>query len=290
MSSFVQRLKDALGDRGYQSYARRSVQTAILYEANRCLCDQLPSMRPFQRKLAFYDQAKALLESTGFSSQQQTEIMWRTGTSREVLNPDSAWKRAKLVEKELEKIRDKVKPLCVDGKTHNEIIDEYIQQQYEYVTNQTGKSVPRGWEHSHSNVIMTYRMYFQGTEPNPDLPPPAPFKEVVVPIAKPKHDVNYMVRMPGSDTDHVMTMGSPPSPTPNLDPHMESAEDRMAILKEVRAHMDLLNDFVGIIPQEQITKRKRELYNALPSAPPSVAERTKRCRQELADMPVLNDV
>ena len=130
MSSFVQRLKDALGDRGYQSYARRSVQTAILYEANRCLGDQLPSMRPFQRKLAFYDQAKALLEATGFSPQQQTEIMWRTGTSREVLNPDSAWKRAKLVEKELEKIRDKVKPLCVDGKTHNEIIDEYIQQQY----------------------------------------------------------------------------------------------------------------------------------------------------------------
>jgi hypothetical protein len=130
MSSFVQRLKEALGDRGYQSYARRSVQTAILYEANRCLSDQLPSMRPFQRKLAFYDQAKALLEATGFSPQQQTEIMWRTGTSREVLNPDSAWKRAKLVEKELEKIREKVKPLCMDGKTHNEIVDEYIQQQY----------------------------------------------------------------------------------------------------------------------------------------------------------------
>lgn len=128
--SFVERLKQALGDRGYESYTRRSIQTAILYEAHRCLCDQLSSMRPFQRKLAFYDQAKALLEATGFSSQQQTEIMWRTGTSREVLNPDSAWKRAKLVEKELDKIRDKVKPLCVDGKSHHDIVDEYIQQQY----------------------------------------------------------------------------------------------------------------------------------------------------------------
>ena len=136
---------------------------------------------------------------------------------------------------------------------------------------------------------MTYRMYFQGTEPNPDLPPPAPFKEVVVPIAKPKHDVNYMVRMP-NETDNGVTIGTPPSPTPNSDGLMESAEDRMSILNEVRAHMDLLNDFVGIIPQEQITKRKRELYNALPSAPPTMAERTKRSRQELVDLPVLNDV
>ncbi len=130
MTSFVERLKEALGERGYESYTRRSVQTAILFEALRCLCDQLPAMRPFQRKLAFYDQAKALLGATGFSSQQQTEIMWRTGTSREVLNPESAWKRAKLVEKEVEKIRDKVKPLCGVGKSHHAIVDEYIQQQY----------------------------------------------------------------------------------------------------------------------------------------------------------------
>ena len=54
----------------------------------------------------------------------------------------------------------------------------------------------------------------------------------------------------------------------------ESAEDRLAMLKEVRMHLDLLNDFVGIIPQEHLNKRKRKLYQALPLAPPSLAQRS----------------
>ena len=55
---------------------------------------------------------------------------------------------------------------------------------------------------------------------------------------------------------------------------LESAEDRLAVLKEVRMHLDLLNEFVGIIPQEHLHKRKRELYQALPLAPPSLTQRS----------------
>lgn len=130
MSSFVDRLKSALGGHDYDTSLRRSVQTAVLYEAHRCIADKMPSMRPFQRKVAFYDQAKALLEATGFQPHQQIEIMWRTGTSKEPLTPESAWKRVRLVEKELEKIRDKVKPLCEEGKSHDDIVNEFIQQQF----------------------------------------------------------------------------------------------------------------------------------------------------------------
>lgn len=130
MSSFVDRLKSALGGVSYDPTKRRSVQSAILYEAYRCIEDKLPSMKPFQRKIAFYDQARALLEATGFAPQDQIEIMWRTATSREALTPDSAWKRVRLVEKEVERIRDKVKPLCEEGKSHDDVIKEFIQQQF----------------------------------------------------------------------------------------------------------------------------------------------------------------
>jgi len=130
MSSFTERLKAALGHQGYDSSVRRSVQTALLYEAYRCIADKIPSMRPFQRKAAFYDQAQALLEATDFLPHHQIEIMWRTGTSKETLTPETAWKRVRLVEKELEKIREKVKPLCAEHKSHDTIVNEYIQQQF----------------------------------------------------------------------------------------------------------------------------------------------------------------
>jgi hypothetical protein len=119
-----------LGEKGYDNASRRSVQTAILYEAHRCIADKLPTMRPFQRKIAFFDQARALLEATALSPQQQSEIMWRTGTSKESLNSETAWKRLKLVEKELENISEKVKPLCKDGKSHDDVVDEFVVQQF----------------------------------------------------------------------------------------------------------------------------------------------------------------
>jgi hypothetical protein len=109
---------------------RRSIQTVILYEAHRCVADRLPSMRPFQRKLAFFDQAIALAETTSLLPHQREEIMWRTGTSKEPMQPDTAWKRMKLIEKEVEKLQEKIKPTCGNGKTHDEIVNDHIQQQY----------------------------------------------------------------------------------------------------------------------------------------------------------------
>jgi hypothetical protein len=116
--------------RGYEHCMRRSVQTVILYEAHRCISDKLPSLRPFQRKLAFFDQAMALIEASELLPHQRDEIMWRTGTSKEPMQPDTAWKRMKLIEKEVEKLIEKVKPCVGNGKTHEEVCDEYIQQQY----------------------------------------------------------------------------------------------------------------------------------------------------------------
>lgn len=46
------------------------------------------------------------------------------------MQPDTAWKRMKLIEKEVEKLIEKIKPLCVDGKSHEDVCRDYIRQQY----------------------------------------------------------------------------------------------------------------------------------------------------------------
>lgn len=129
---------------------------------------------------------------------------------------------------------------------------------------------------------MTYRMNYHGTNLDPNLPHPAPFKDVVVPNAKPREDdPAYLLKMPGDSEQGNTTALSQQV--------KESAEDRLAMLQEIRAHMDLLNDFVGIIPQEQLHKRKRELYLAMPNTPPTASERAKRLRQVLEGLEGMNE-
>jgi len=45
-------------------------------------------------------------------------------------------------------------------------------------------------------------------------------------------------------------------------------DERRSLLKEVREHLDLLKEFEGVIAPEELNKRKRELFIALPPAPP----------------------
>ena len=61
---------------------------------------------------------------------QKTEVLWRTGTSKEPMNAETAWKRRKLLNKELENIRDAVTSLLVPDRTHDEALDRLIQQQF----------------------------------------------------------------------------------------------------------------------------------------------------------------
>ena len=129
MATFQERLKQAMGGRGYDNGMRRSVQSAILYEAHRCIEGRLQSLRPFQRKLAFYDQAVALVDAMDILPHQKIEIMWRTGSSKEAMQPDTAWKRMKLIKRAVERIAEKIKPLT-QGRSHDDACDMFIQQQY----------------------------------------------------------------------------------------------------------------------------------------------------------------
>mmetsp|Transcript_9678 Transcript_9678/g.16103 ORF Transcript_9678/g.16103 Transcript_9678/m.16103 type:complete len:303 (+) Transcript_9678:156-1064(+) len=282
---------NSCGPQGYENNMRRSLQTIVLYEANRCILSALPTLRPFQRKLAYLDMANALVESLStLLPHQKAEVLWRTGTSKEPMNAETAWKRRKLLNKELDNIKDAVSPLLA-GRSHDEAIDAYIQLQFEAVTGNSCP-VPRNWSHAHNNAIMCYRMYFRGDELNTAFPTPMPPKELYIATDKPASMATAMTPSSVAAMSVTSSLASPQAPvlvtakllkaTPAASEETapkEAAdnksdappEDRRLVLKEVREHLDLLKEFDGIIPAEDLVKRKRELFLAMPPAPPPAA-------------------
>mmetsp|Transcript_13804 Transcript_13804/g.32106 ORF Transcript_13804/g.32106 Transcript_13804/m.32106 type:complete len:310 (+) Transcript_13804:80-1009(+) len=304
MATWEDRLGQVFGN-GYENCYRRSLQTIILYEANRCVADTMPSLRPFQRKVAYWDMANALVDSlSSLAPHQKEEVMWRTGTSKEAMQPDTAWKRRKLLNKELEKIAEAVTPF-MEGRTHDQAVDAYIQQQFEAVTGNKADH-PKHWEHAHNNAIMCYRLYYNGSVVDPNFPPPKPPKEVLVVDEKPVSTTNFallparavippalplpVVNRPGIPGAGIAEAASAEAavvkeqPDDDVNPaELEemvgdgpSPDDRRLTLKEVREHLDLLKEFEGVIPQEELVKRKRELFLALPPAPPPGGVKRKR--------------
>lgn len=146
MATWHDRVKDLIGPGGYENCMRRSLQTVILYEAKRCVAPRLSSLRPFQRKLAFFDQALGLVDSLDFVfPHQKDEILWRTATSREVMTPEVGWKRVKLVEKELQRLTEQIKPFLAPGRTHeiavNMLVKDLHVSMITYITLQCRVSI-----------------------------------------------------------------------------------------------------------------------------------------------------
>lgn len=324
--TFQDRLKHAIGPRGYENCMRRSVQSVILYEAHRCVEARLPSLRPFQRKLAFFDQANALLDTLDFlHMHQKEEVMWRTATSKETLMPEVAWKRMRLIDRELVKLSEKVQPFIDKVKlsneeeiggattsqqkersTHMQSCDLLVQSWYETAArneqpNESDPIRPRplNWEHAHNNVILTFRMYYLGLDFDPTFPAPNPPKEIVVPAEKPKSgssEQSYYIAVAGSGENEGQHQGMLENQGYGKGTNMSESnknnknikngsfeasgdqssnnnsndpiEQRRRVLSEVREHLNLLKEFEGIISQEDLNKRKRELFLALPPAPP----------------------
>jgi hypothetical protein len=292
MSTWETRLYEAFEPGGYENCMRRSLQTVILYEANRCISSSLPGLRPFQRKLAFLDMANALLDSlTILQPHQKAEVLWRTGTSKQTMNADTAWKRRKLLNKEIENIRTAISPLLT-GRSHDQALDAYIQLQFEAVTGNAGPA-PQNWPHSHNNALMCYRMYYNGTELDPTFPPPNPPKEIYIATEKPS---SMMSATSGPVTIQIVPTSAPPAsgagngsivddkvdtkPAAVAKNTGSTADDRRRMLQEVRDHLDLLKEFEGLIPAEEYARRKRELFLAMPPAPPPHSSKKARKNEE----------
>ena len=122
------RIKAVIGPHGYDSSMRRSLQTCILYEAKRIVLPKLDMLKPYQRKFAFMDQAKALLQSIDFvPDHERNEIFYRTKCSMEMMQPDVAWKRAHLIDKELETLAEQIKPFCAPDRTHEQAVNSLVR-------------------------------------------------------------------------------------------------------------------------------------------------------------------
>jgi hypothetical protein len=292
MSTFQERLIVALGPRGYDSCMRRSLQTVICYEAKRCVEPRFPALRPFQRKAAHLDQMYALVESLPFlQPHQKVEIMWRTGSSKEPLDPEISWKRAKGIEKELLTLAKAIKPLMQQGKSHNETVDALVQCLYEKLTGFTGKQHPVNWEHAHNHVVLAFRIYYRFDTLDPTFPDPVSPRELIIPAEKVaalprpvKPAAAVVVKAAISpaaavDDDSPSDAGvaallddAPPKPM--------TLEERRRVMQEVREHLELLKEFEGVISEEELAQRKRELFLALPSAPVSSTPDGKRIKTE----------
>jgi len=257
--SFKARVHSAIKG-NFEPYMRRSLQSIALYEANRCLEFRYSQLRPFQKKFALFATAVEMLKSLDYLTfVQRQEILFRTISSKEPLEPDLAWRRMKLITREIStsiltaEYKEVIESDQNKDKSHDEICDILLQMMYDESreNNETTKPHHKEWEYSHNNVFLVYRIYYKGVDLNPDIFPAIPPTMVSVPLKKPSN-----FRLSASNAGI------------NLPSAVDlSDEDRRAMLKEVKDHTELLASFVGVIPDEELLKRKKRLYAALPPVP-----------------------
>lgn len=264
--SFQIRVRNAVKGT-YQTSMRRSLQSVALYEADRCLKHRYPQLRPFQKKYALFATAVDLLSTLDFlNDYHRQEIMFRTNASKEPLAPDLAWRRMKLITREIKQtIIPKAEELIANGdnkdKSHEEFCELLLQKMYEE-NNESDKPHPPMWEFNHNNVFSVYRIFYCGVDIDPNLFPPKPPRMVGVPLRKP--DTFRLV-------PNIVDASSIPLASMAIGSGRGgdvSEEERRAMLKEVKDHTELLKEFEGVIPEEELIKRKRALYAALPPVPP----------------------
>ena len=120
---------------------------------------------------------------------------------------------------------------------------------------------------------------FAGDKLDPDLPPPTLPVPIVVPTQRPSANgqnghflYNNAVPAAGGSILPNSVVGQKREPPSAGEEDVSSetgpAAQRQRILKEVRDHLELLKQFDGVIPVEEINRRKHELFLALPPAPP----------------------
>lgn len=193
--TFPARLQKSLFDQPYNNSMRRSVQTAILYEANRCHQESYNSMKPFQRKIALFETCKDILSTLTFIPvYHRIEVLFRTATGKTPLTPELAWRRMKLIDREIgQQILPKFSELWNrygSDRSHDYVCDQFLQQEFEVSKGgQTpGKKYGSNWEFTHSNIFLTFRMYYLGPMINPLVPQavdPNPKREI--PTVKPAY-------------------------------------------------------------------------------------------------------
>jgi hypothetical protein len=139
------------------------------------------------------------------------------------------------------------------------------------LTGAKDKPFPLNWEHAHNHVIMCFRLYYHGDAFDLNFPAPVSPREIIIPTERPTGKPK--LKAGGARGPVSMTTGARDDHEPHLDVHEllgenKDAEKRVSKLQEVRMHLDLLKEFEGLISEEELARRKRELYAAMPGPPP----------------------
>jgi hypothetical protein len=136
-------------------------------------------------------------------------------------------------------------------------------------------------------------MYFNNGRIDPSLPPARAPKVIPIPDARSALAGSVAMQQPsparvgGLELAAVMNRmatasqgataaAAAPAPAEQQAKQKETGEERRAVLEEVRQHLDILKEFEEVVPEEELNKRKRELYLALPGAPPPGAGKQAR--------------
>lgn len=128
------------------------------------------------------------------------------------------------------------------------------------------RTVSRNWGYMHNNCLLAYTIYYKDGKLDPNLPPARSPIDIAIPQTRPPVvSASTGVPLPQSMAQPVPIA---PAPLRVAQQQEQSGEERQAILAEVRQHLDILKELEGSVPEETINKRKRELFAALPDAPP----------------------
>ena len=258
IDSFQSRVKNAINGK-YRPIMHRSVQSLVLYEADRCLKDRYSCLKPFQQKFALLATASDLLETFDFLDDAARQEIMNAG--KDALKPVQAWRRMKSITKELDgNFLPKAKVLLEDegnqGKSHDEICEMLLQRSYEESSETTKPRRPPMWEYNHLHMFVVYRVYYRGLALNSDLPAATPPKVVDVPDKKPAG----FRKAPFTATLSKMTL----APGKKGKNNANMSDEQRKMFKELKLRIDeFLATFEGEIPEDELNKRKRVLYAKL---------------------------
>ncbi|GAX11275.1 hypothetical protein FisN_7Lh374 [Fistulifera solaris] len=261
--TWISRLRHALGPGGYVDQMRRSVQSVVLYEAFRGVEPCMNTLRPFQRKAAYLEQCthllKQLVDEGVLLPHQSAEIMYRTMSSQAPLDGTAAITRHRGLQQELEQLAQQIKPFWVTGRSHEEAVDRLAHYLFESRSDGShrGRPTPPMWEHANNHVMLTFRLYYQGDQLDTNFPAPVLMVNL--------QELRKKERSEVPDSAVI-------KPSPSKKVVVEEEEEKRLTVQEVREHLELLKEFEGVIPDEEIAQRKRDLFLSLPTVP---AKRSK---------------
>lgn len=260
--TWLTRLQDVIGDNPkYDSALRRSLQCVIVFEANRCVNQnpEFAKLRVWMKKRLYLETCDRLSKQMVFLTRaQQEEVMFRTMASRETMDTVVCWRRLKMLQDKLAEMLKALEPFYKEYKDHSTAVDKLIEHMYQKSSpHHAGKPVPAAWELSNAQSALCLRMYYRGTELDETFPAPKPPK-VKIPA---EYDGQYSPPLQLREK-----LAQPATAESGAVPEEEvTTDERRKIMEEVKEHLAILQQFEGIISDEELKARKRELFESLPT-------------------------